>query len=439
MIDLTPKQIVSELNRFIIGQVDAKKAVAVAIRNRWRRLQLPAKLQEEIYPKNILMIGPTGVGKTEISRRLAKIISAPFLKIEATKFTEVGYVGRDVEQIIRDLVESSIALVREEMRLKVRSQAKIEAETRVIKAIAGEDARDQTLDMFRKKLRDGLLDDKEIEIEMREKNRSFSLSDLATNMGPLNNSGLGSLNIIDLFNFNNQGQNKKKKIKVKDSYDLLIEDEADKLLNEENIIKEALKRAEETGIVFLDEIDKVCDNSQNRGANVSREGVQRDLLPLIEGTTVSTKYGSVKTDHILFIASGAFHLSRPSDLLPELQGRLPIRVELKNLSKVDFLRILTETDNALTIQYKELMNTEGLEIDFHSTGIEEIARIAESINNTVESIGARRLYTVLEKVFEDLGYSAPEMLGEKIKIDETFVKDKLKDIDEGLNEKNLIL
>ena len=258
-------------------------------------------------------------------------------------------------------------------------------------------------------------------------------------MGPLNNSGLGSLNIIDLFNFNNQGQNKKKRIKVKDSYDLLIEEEADKLLNEENIIKEALKRAEETGIVFLDEIDKVCDNSQNRGANVSREGVQRDLLPLIEGTTVSTKYGSVKTDHILFIASGAFHLSRPSDLLPELQGRLPIRVELKNLSKVDFLRILTETDNALTIQYKELMNTEGLEIDFHSTGIEEIARIAESINNTVESIGARRLYTVLEKVFEDLGYSAPEMLGEKIKIDETFVKDKLKDIGEGLNEKNLIL
>ena len=439
MIDLTPKQIVSELNRFIIGQVDAKKAVAVAIRNRWRRLQLPAKLQEEIYPKNILMIGPTGVGKTEISRRLAKIISAPFLKIEATKFTEVGYVGRDVEQIIRDLVESSIGLVREEMRLKVRSQAKIEAETRVIKAIAGEDARDQTLDMFRKKLRDGLLDDKEIAIEMREKNLNLSLSDLATNMGPLNNSGLGSLNIIDLFNFNNQGQNKRKRIKVKDSYDLLIEEEADKLLNEENIIKEALKRAEETGIVFLDEIDKVCDNSQNRGANVSREGVQRDLLPLIEGTTVSTKYGSVKTDHILFIASGAFHLSRPSDLLPELQGRLPIRVELKNLSKVDFLRILTETDNALTIQYKELMNTEGLEIDFHSTGIEEIARIAESINNTVESIGARRLYTVLEKVFEDLGYSAPEMLGEKIKIDETFVKDKLKDIGEGLNEKNLIL
>ena len=439
MIDLTPKQIVSELNRFIIGQVDAKKAVAVAIRNRWRRLQLPAKLQEEIYPKNILMIGPTGVGKTEISRRLAKIISAPFLKIEATKFTEVGYVGRDVEQIIRDLVESSIALVRQEMRLKVRSQAKIEAETRVIKAIAGEDARDQTLDMFRKKLRDGLLDDKEIAIEMREKNLNLSLSDLATNMGPLNNSGLGALNIIDLFNFNNQGQNKKKRIKVKDSYDLLIEEEADKLLNEENIIKEALKRAEETGIVFLDEIDKVCDNSLNRGANVSREGVQRDLLPLIEGTTVSTKYGSVKTDHILFIASGAFHLSRPSDLLPELQGRLPIRVELKNLSKVDFLRILTETDNALTIQYKELMNTEGLEIDFDSTGIEEIARIAESINNTVESIGARRLYTVLEKVFEDLGYSAPEMLGERIKIDETFVKDRLKDIGEGLNEKNLIL
>tara|TARA_B100000073_G_C23636411_1_gene534726 strand:- start:182 stop:1063 length:882 start_codon:yes stop_codon:yes gene_type:complete len=293
--------------------------------------------------------------------------------------------------------------------------------------------------MFRKKLRDGLLDDKEIAIEMREKNLNLSLSDLAANMGPLNNSGLGSLNIIDLFNFNNQGQNKKKRIKVKDSYDLLIEEEADKLLNEENIIKEALKRAEETGIVFLDEIDKVCDNSQNRGANVSREGVQRDLLPLIEGTTVSTKYGAVKTDHILFIASGAFHLSRPSDLLPELQGRLPIRVELKNLSKVDFLRILTETDNALTIQYKELMNTEGLEIDFHSTGIEEIARIAESINNTVESIGARRLYTVLEKVFEDLGYSAPEMLGEKIKIDETFVKDKLKDIGEGLNEKNLIL
>ncbi len=438
MINLTPKQIVAELNRFIIGQIDAKKAVAVAIRNRWRRLQLPLELQEEIYPKNILMIGPTGVGKTEISRRLAKITGAPFLKVEATKFTEVGYVGRDVEQIVRDLVENSVFLVRQEMRLKVKTEAQYEAETRVVKALAGSDARDQTLDMFRKKLRDGLLDEKEINVDVREKNMNFNISDLTNNINSINN-GIGSLNLMDLFNFNNQGAKKKKRVKIKDSYSILVEEEADKLLNEDSIVKEALKKTEETGIVFLDEIDKVCDNSQNRGSNISREGVQRDLLPLIEGTTVSTKYGPIKTDHILFIASGAFHLSRPSDLLPELQGRLPIRVELSNLSKKDFIKILTETDNALTIQYTELMNTEGLKVSFEKNGIEEIARFAENINNKVESIGARRLYTVLEKVFDDISYNAPDLKEGKVIINESFVKENLKDMGEGVDEKDLIL
>ena len=439
MINLTPKKIVAELNRFIIGQHDAKKAVAVAIRNRWRRLQLPIELQEEIYPKNILMIGPTGVGKTEVSRRLAKITGAPFLKIEATKFTEVGYVGRDVEQIIRDLVENSIFLVREEMRSKVKTEAHAEAEKRVVKALAGSESREQTLEMFRKKLRDGLLDDKEIDIDIRDRNMNLSLSDLTNNMGSFNNNSLGSLNLVDLFNFSNKDSKKKKRVKVKDSYDLLVEEEADKLLDEEVVVKESLKRTEQTGIVFLDEIDKVCDNAQNSGANVSREGVQRDLLPLIEGTTVSTKYGPIKTDHILFIASGAFHLSRPSDLLPELQGRLPIRVELKNLSKNDFIKILTDTDNALTIQYKELMKTEGLEVNFNSKGIEEIARVAENINNKVESIGARRLYTVLEKVFDEISYNAPDLKGEKITINEGFVKKNLKNMGESTDEENLIL
>ena len=439
MISLTPKEIVEELNRFIVGQIEAKKAVAVAIRNRWRRLQLSAELQEEIYPKNILMIGPTGVGKTEISRRLAKITGAPFLKIEATKFTEVGYVGRDVEQIIRDLVENSIQLVREEMRIKVKDQALMEAENRVIKALAGSDARNQTLEMFRKKLRDGALDEKEISIELQDNTLNFNLSDLTNNITSANNPGIGSINLMDLFNFSNPGKKKKKNVKVKDSYKILIEEEADKLIVEENVIKEALKRAEQTGIVFLDEIDKVCDVSRNRGANVSREGVQRDLLPLIEGTTISTKYGSVKTDHILFIASGAFHLSRPSDLLPELQGRLPVRVELNNLLQKDFICILTETDNALTLQYKELMKTEGLNIEFHKEGIEEIARIAEDINNKVESIGARRLYTVLEKVFDDIAYNAPELQEKKIVVDKEFVKQNIKDMANNKDERNLIL
>ena len=439
MINLTPKKTVAELNRFIIGQHDAKKAVAVAIRNRWRRLQLPIELQEEIYPKNILMIGPTGVGKTEVSRRLAKITGAPFLKIEATKFTEVGYVGRDVEQIIRDLVENSIFLVRAEMRSKVKAKAHAEAEKRVIKALAGSESREQTIEMFRKKLRDGLLDDKEIDIDIRDRNMNLNLSDLTNNMGSFNNNSLGSLNLVDLFNFSNKDSKKKKRVKVKDSYDLLVDEEADKLLDEEVVVKESVKRTEQTGIVFLDEIDKVCDNSQNTGANVSREGVQRDLLPLIEGTTVSTKYGPIKTDHILFIASGAFHLSRPSDLLPELQGRLPIRVELKNLSKNDFIKILTDTDNALTIQYKELMKTEGLEVNFNSKGIEEIARVAENINNKVESIGARRLYTVLEKVFDEISYNAPDLKGEKITINEGFVKKNLKNMGESADEENLIL
>ena len=415
MTDLTPREIVSELDRYIIDQGDAKRAVAVALRNRWRRKQLGDDLRDEVYPKNILMIGPTGVGKTEISRRLAKLARAPFIKVEATKFTEVGYVGRDVEQIIRDLMESAIAETRGYMRDDVKAKAVDAAMERVVTAVAGKDAREGTRDLFRKKLRDGLLDDTVIELE---------LADTSNPLGGFEIPGQqpGMMNLADMFGKMSGGRTVKKRMTVADSYEALIADEADKLLDDESVTKAALEAVEQSGIVFLDEIDKVCAKSDARGADVSREGVQRDLLPLIEGTTVSTKYGPIKTDHILFIASGAFHVAKPSDLLPELQGRLPIRVELQPLTEGDFVRILTETDNALTLQYSALMKTENLTVTFSEDGIAELAKIAAEVNESVENIGARRLYTVIERVFEDLSFTAPDRGGEEIVIDAAFVE-----------------
>lgn len=422
MTDLTPREIVSELDRFIIGQKDAKRAVAVALRNRWRRKQLSEEMQAEVYPKNILMIGPTGVGKTEISRRLAKLARAPFLKVEATKFTEVGYVGRDVEQIVRDLVDAAILMTRENMRADVNARAREAAEERVIDAIAGDGAREGTREMFRKKLKAGELDDTVIELEV---------NDTSNPMGfevPGQPGQMGAVNLGDIFGKAFGGRTVKKKLTVKDSYEVLISDEADKLLDDEAVNKAALEAVEQNGIVFLDEIDKVCASNEARGGDVSREGVQRDLLPLIEGTTVSTKHGPVKTDHILFIASGAFHVSKPSDLLPELQGRLPIRVELRALTEEDFVRILTETDNALTLQYTALMGTEDVTVEFTENGIGALARIAAQVNESVENIGARRLYTVLERVFEDISFDAPDKGGETVKIDAAFVEAHLEEL-----------
>ncbi|WP_010141520.1 ATP-dependent protease ATPase subunit HslU [Oceanicola sp. S124] len=416
MTDLTPREIVSELDRFIIGQNDAKRAVAVALRNRWRRKQLPDDLREEVYPKNILMIGPTGVGKTEISRRLAKLARAPFIKVEATKFTEVGYVGRDVEQIVRDLVDAAIAQTRDYMREEVKAKAHQAAEERVIEAIAGTDAREGTREMFRKKLRDGMLDDTVITLEVADTSNPLGAMEIP------GQPNMGMMNLGDLFGKAFGGRKVTKRLTVAESYELLISEEADKLLDDEAVKLAALTAVEENGIVFLDEIDKVCARQEARGGDVSREGVQRDLLPLIEGTTVSTKHGPVKTDHILFIASGAFHIAKPSDLLPELQGRLPIRVELKALTEGDFTRILTETDNALTRQYAEMMGTEDVKVSFTEDGIAAIARIAAEVNATVENIGARRLYTVIERVFEELSFHAPDRGGEEIVVDAAFVQ-----------------
>ncbi|UWQ01578.1 ATP-dependent protease ATPase subunit HslU [Aliiroseovarius crassostreae] len=421
MTDLTPREIVSELDRFIIGQNDAKRAVAVALRNRWRRKQLSADLRDEVYPKNILMIGPTGVGKTEISRRLAKLARAPFIKVEATKFTEVGYVGRDVEQIIRDLVDAAIIQTRDHMREDVRARAEENAEERVIEAIAGSDARDATREMFRKKLRDGLLDDTMIELDVVDNSNPMQMIDMPGQPG----QGMGMLNLGDMFGKAFGGRTTRRKMTVRESYDILMGEEADKLLDDETVTKAALEAVEQNGIVFLDEIDKVCARQEARGGDVSREGVQRDLLPLIEGTTVSTKHGAVKTDHILFIASGAFHIAKPSDLLPELQGRLPIRVELRALTEADFVRILTETDNALTLQYTALMGTESVNVEFTKDGIAALAKIAADVNRDVENIGARRLYTVLERVFEELSFSAPDRSGEIVTVDRAFVDDNL--------------
>ncbi|WP_323767873.1 ATP-dependent protease ATPase subunit HslU [Antarctobacter sp.] len=418
MTDLTPREIVSELDRFIIGQQEAKRAVAVALRNRWRRKQLSDDLRDEVYPKNILMIGPTGVGKTEISRRLAKLARAPFIKVEATKFTEVGYVGRDVEQIIRDLVDSAIAQTREQMREDVKARAHQAAEDRVIEAIAGKDAREGTRDMFRRKLKSGELDDTMIDLDVAETASPFPTMEIPGQPG----ANMGMMNLGDIFGKAFGGRTTRKRLTVAESYEILIQEEADKLLDDEQVKAAALESVEQNGIVFLDEIDKVAARQEARGGDVSREGVQRDLLPLIEGTTVSTKHGPVKTDHILFIASGAFHIAKPSDLLPELQGRLPIRVTLRALTEEDFVRILTETDNALTRQYTALMATEEVTVTFTDEGIAALAKIAAEVNTSIENIGARRLYTVMERVFEELSFTAPDQPGQEVTVDADFVE-----------------
>ena len=425
---LTPKEIVAELDRFIVGQTDAKKAAAIALRNRYRRKAVPGDLQEEIMPKNILMVGPTGVGKTEIARRLSKIAGAPFIKVEATKFTEVGYVGRDVESVIRDLIEIAVTMVKDKSRKLVHEKAKKSAESRVLDALVGSESSETTREKFREMLEAGKLDDKEIEIKVQDSNKS---SMPAFDLPGMPGSQMGVINIGDMIGKALGGDKKTitKKIKVKDSYHILIEEESNKLLDEDKIIMEAIELAEKDGIVFIDEIDKITSGHGNsKGGEISREGVQRDLLPLIEGTAVSTKYGTVKTDHILFISSGAFHTSKPSDLLPELQGRLPIRVELKDLTKEDMIKILEEPDASLIKQYKALLKTEGVTLEFRKDGIDEIAEVAIMINRDIENIGARRLHTILEKLLEDISFSAPNKKGVDIIVDKKMVQEQLGDI-----------
>ncbi len=421
MSEFTPREIVSELDRFIVGQPEAKRAVALALRNRWRRKQLAEALREEVTPKNILMIGPTGVGKTEISRRLAKLAKAPFLKVEATKFTEVGYVGRDVEQIIRDLVEISISMVRERRRKDVLAKAEAAAEERVLNALVGATAQPSTRESFRTKLRAGTLDDKEIEVDMADNASPLGGFDIPGQPG----SSIGMVNLSDLLSKSFGGRSKRVRTTVKEAYKPLVQEESDKLLDNESVTREALRVTEEDGIVFLDEIDKIASRSERAGADVSREGVQRDLLPLIEGTTVSTKHGPVKTDYILFIASGAFHVAKPSDLLPELQGRLPIRVELKALSRDDLKRILTEPEANLIMQYTALMKTEGVDLAFEPDAIDAIADIAVQVNDSVENIGARRLHTILERVLDEISFSASDRNGQAFRIDGAYVRDKV--------------
>ncbi len=421
MTEFSPREIVSELDRFIIGQNDAKKTVAIALRNRWRRMQLEDSLKEEVLPKNILMIGPTGVGKTEISRRLAKLANAPFIKVEATKFTEVGYVGRDVESIIRDLVEISINQTRKKLRQSVKAKAEILAEERVIDALVGDKASDETRQKFKQKLRTGELNDKEIEIKVSEtSNPSMPTIDIPGMPG----ASMGMMNLGDLLGSSSK-KYKAKKMTIADSYDVLINEESDKLLDEDLIIKEAIKSVENDAIVFIDEIDKICGKDSRKGGDISREGVQRDLLPLIEGTTVPTKHGMIKTDHILFICSGAFHISKPSDLLPELQGRLPTRVELKALTKEDFVRILKEPEANLILQHKELLKTEKFELEFTDDAINKIADLAVEINQNVENIGARRLHTVLEILLEEISFTASDRSGQKETITKEIVQEKL--------------
>ncbi|MEL0231780.1 MAG: ATP-dependent protease ATPase subunit HslU [Hyphomicrobiales bacterium] len=424
MSDFSPREIVSELDRFIIGQKKAKRACAIALRNQWRRQQLSGPLKDEILPKNILMIGPTGVGKTEISRRLAKLADAPFIKVEATKFTEVGYVGRDVEQIIRDLVETSIGMIREKKRKEVEAKAHLLAEERVVNALVGENASSSTKESFRKKLRNGELDDKEIELKIKDSTSNMSSFEIPGMPG----AQMGMVNIGDMLGKALGDKFKSKKMLVKESYDILLQEESDNLLDNDSIVQEALKSVQNHGIVFIDEIDKICARENRQGADVSREGVQRDLLPLIEGTSVSTKHGIVKTDHILFITSGAFHLAKPSDLLPELQGRLPIRVELNALSKEDFVSILTDTEASLIKQYIALMETEGLKLSFSKDAIEKIADIAVNVNSNVENIGARRLHTVLERVLDEISFSAPDMDEKEIIIDQDYVSKNIEDL-----------
>ncbi|MBV8513042.1 MAG: ATP-dependent protease ATPase subunit HslU [Xanthobacteraceae bacterium] len=434
MNDFSPREIVSELDRFIIGQADAKRAVAIALRNRWRRLQLDEKLREEVMPKNILMIGPTGVGKTEISRRLARLAGAPFLKVEATKFTEVGYVGRDVEQIVRDLVEAAITQTRERKRKDVSARAHLAAEERVLDALVGAHASAPTKEAFRKKLRAGELDDKEIEIEVQASG-GMPLFEIPGMPG----AQMGAISIGDIFGKLGGGRTKTRRVTVHESHQLLVNEESDKLLDQDQLVQEAIHAVENNGIVFLDEVDKICARDGRQGADVSREGVQRDLLPLIEGTTVSTKHGSVKTDHILFIASGAFHISKPSDLLPELQGRLPIRVELQPLTRDDFRRILTETEASLIKQYVALLATEGVTLEFTPDAVDALADMAVAVNASLENIGARRLQTVMERVLDEISFAAPDRTGETIKIDGAYVRDRVADLAKNADLSRFIL
>jgi ATP-dependent HslUV protease ATP-binding subunit HslU len=424
MTDFSPREIVSELDRFIVGQKQAKRAVAIALRNRWRRLHLEGAMRDEVMPKNILMIGPTGCGKTEISRRLAKLANAPFLKVEATKFTEVGYVGRDVEQIIRDLLEVAILHVKQAKRNALRARADLAAEERLLDALVGASASQTTRDAFRKKLRDGELAEKEIELELAQPSSGMPMFELPNMPG----ASIGAISIGEIFGKGLGKPSKPRRLLVKDALEPLIAEESDKLLDQDQIVQEAIHEVENNGIVFLDEIDKICAREGRGGADISREGVQRDLLPLIEGTTVSTKHGAVKTDHVLFIASGAFHIAKPSDLLPELQGRLPIRVELSPLDEEDFRRILTETEASLTKQYQALMKTEGVDLEFTLDGVHAIAKIAVQVNSSVENIGARRLQTVMERVLDEVSFSAPDRSGERIAVTAEFVEKNIGDL-----------